>query len=470
MENAKHRLWAVTPLDGRYAPQIESLNAVFSEAALIKCRLQVEMHWLLHLSEVPELTKALGAMPPAMTKALNESIKSVPNAWLKQVKLEEQTTKHDVKAVEYVLREHLRGVAAKSPWLAMLHFACTSEDINNLSYALMLKDARDKVLIPALDNVLKNLIQHTEACAAMPMLSRTHGQSATPTTMGKELAVFGQRLLWAREACKQVIIRGKINGAVGNFNAHSIAFSDVNWNKVGESFVTKRLGITWNPYTTQIENHDWMASYADSWRHVNTILIGMCRDIWGYISLGYFTQKATAGEVGSSTMPHKVNPIDFENAEGNLGLANAIAVHLSDKLPISRWQRDLSDSTVQRAWGEQLGHSLLAYSSLLRGLQKISPAPKALARDLDNAWEVLTEAVQTVMRRYGVVDAYERLKAVSRGQAFDQQALKAVVEGCSELPADVRQKLLQMKPSDYVGIAPQLATNFVKDALKSIGS
>lgn len=470
MENAKHRLWAVTPLDGRYAPQIESLNAVFSEAALIKRRLQVEMHWLQHLSEVPQLTKALGTMPPAMAKTLADSIRNVPDAWLEQVKLEEQTTKHDVKAVEYVLREHLQGIANKSPWLAMLHFACTSEDINNLSYALMLKEAREKVLIPALDAVIKSLVHHTETCAAMPMLSRTHGQSATPTTMGKELAVFGQRLLWARAECERVVIRGKINGAVGNFNAHSIAFSDVDWDKVGESFVTKRLGLTWNPYTTQIENHDWMANYADAWRHTNTILIGLCRDIWGYISLGYFTQKAAAGEVGSSTMPHKVNPIDFENAEGNLGLANAIAVHLSDKLPISRWQRDLSDSTVQRAWGEQMGHTLLAYKSLLRGLQKISPATKAMSRDLDNAWEVLTEAVQTVMRRYGVVDAYERLKAVSRGQAFDQTALRAVVDGCHELPQDVRQKLLQMRPSDYVGIAPQLATNFVKDAHKMIGS
>ncbi len=465
MENSasSQRLWAITPLDGRYASQIESLRPIISEAALIKRRLQVEAHWLLHLAQVPTIVKAVGTMPAAMSKKLGELTAGIDDSILSMVKEQERTTKHDVKAVEYVLREQLQNTAEASSWLALLHFACTSEDINNLAYALMLKDARETVLLPALDQIVQTLATHIQTSAAMPMLSRTHGQSATPTTMGKELAVFAQRLLWAREDLAAAIIRGKINGAVGNFNAHTVAFPDVDWRQVCAAFVNQRLGLTWNPLTTQIENHDWMAGYADAVRRTNIILIGLCRDIWGYISLGYFTQKAAAGEVGSSTMPHKINPIDFENAEGNFGLANALATHLSDKLPISRWQRDLSDSTVQRAWGEQLGHSLLGYRSLLQGLSKIVPAPTTMRGDLDEAWEVLTEAVQTVMRRYGVVDAYERLKAVSRGQSFDHQALQQAIENCTELPADVRKTLAQLRPSDYIGVAPELATAFLRD-------
>ncbi|HWK52153.1 MAG TPA: adenylosuccinate lyase, partial [Steroidobacter sp.] len=367
----------------------------------------------------------------------------------------ERETNHDVKAVEYFVKSRLDAVPAWRSRREFVHFACTSEDINNLSYALMLKEARDQVLLPRLDALLARLKTLAHANADVPMMSRTHGQPATPTTLGKEIANFVYRLQRQRLRFSAVTIEGKINGAVGNFNAHQVAYPQVDWPMLGARFV-ESLGLTWNPYTTQIEPHDWNAEYFDTLARVNTILIDLCRDFWGYISLGYFRQRVVAGEVGSSTMPHKVNPIDFENGEGNLGLANALLRFLADKLPISRWQRDLTDSTVLRNVGVAASHSLIAWRSIERGLERVDVDRERLAADLDANWELLAEPIQTVMRRFGVENAYEQLKSLTRGQRIDAVALRSFIAGLA-IPDEAKKALLELSPATYTGVAARLA-------------
>jgi adenylosuccinate lyase len=458
-QSGHQQLWAITPLDGRYGPQLAGLGHIVSEGALIGYRVQVEAEWLLHLSTI-EQTKGYIELSPACRQLLTTLARREGTDWQQQVKDIERTTNHDVKAVEYFLQKRLRAAGAPDRTLAFIHFACTSEDINNLAYGLMLKELRHTRLLPLLEQVLADLASKAVQYGDVPMLARTHGQTATPTTLGKEIAVFGHRLQRQLILLNALPIDGKINGAVGNYNAHVAAFAGVDWPEVARSFVEDRLGLNFNPLTTQIENHDSVVEFASVIAHINTLLIGLSRDIWSYISIGYFRQRLKAGEVGSSTMPHKVNPIDFENAEGNLGLASAIARHFAEKLPISRWQRDLSDSTVLRAIGEMAGHSELAWRSLLRGLGKITADPETIARDLNDAWEVLAEPVQTVMRRHGVVDAYERLKAATRGKAVTRETLLAVIAECSELPADVKKQLSALTPSGYTGLASKLARDF----------
>ena len=372
-----------------------------------------------------------------------------------RVKEIERTTNHDVKAVEYLIKERLKDDAELGPALEFVHFACTSEDINNLSYALMLNEARNRVLLPKLDALIAKLREMAHAHAALPMLARTHGQTASPTTVGKELANVVARLQRQRDVLAALPMPGKINGAVGNYNAHAAAYPDIDWPAFSRKFV-QSLGLDWQPYTTQIEPHDGIAESCDAQRRIDTICIDLCRDIWGYISLGYFKQSVKAGEVGSSTMPHKVNPIDFENAEGNFGIANALLEHFAAKLPISRWQRDLTDSTVLRALGTAFGHALVGFDALLRGLDKLSVNPERLAADLDAAWEVLAEAVQTVMRRHGLPNPYEQLKALTRGHGIDEASMRAFITGL-ELPADAKQRLLEMTPGSYTGLAGRLA-------------
>jgi adenylosuccinate lyase len=446
-------LTALSPLDGRYAGKTAALRPVFSEAGLMHRRVLVELHWLLaladeaHVPEVPPLSSAARAA----LLAIGEHFSDADGERIKAI---ERTTNHDVKAVEYFIKEKVAGNAELAAVKEFIHFACTSEDINNLAYALMLRDARDRVLLPALDGVIAKLRQLAHAHAALPMLSRTHGQTASPTTLGKEIANVLARLERQRRQIAAVELTGKINGAVGNYNAHVVAYPEVDWPAFARRFV-EQLGIVFNPYTTQIEPHDCIAEIGDAIRRANTILIDFARDIWGYISLGYFRQVLKAGEVGSSTMPHKVNPIDFENAEGNFGLANALFEHFSAKLPISRWQRDLTDSTVLRALGTAFGHTQIALDALQRGLDKLTAAPERIAADLDASWEVLAEAVQTVMRRYGLPEPYEQLKALTRGQGITRDALKAFV-GQLDLPADVKQRLLDLTPAGYIGLAAEL--------------
>ena len=447
-------LTALSPLDGRYAGKTAALRPVFSEAGLMHRRVVVELRWLLALAgepgiaEVPPLSQAaraaLLAIGDAFSEADGERIKEI-----------ERTTNHDVKAVEYFIKEKVAGNTELAAAKEFIHFACTSEDINNLAYALMLRDARDGVLLPALDGVIAKLRDLAHAHAALPMLSRTHGQTASPTTLGKEIANVLARLERQRRQIAAVELTGKINGAVGNYNAHVTAYPEVDWPAFARRFV-EDLGLVFNPYTTQIEPHDCIAEIGDAVRRANTILIDFARDVWGYISLGYFRQVLKAGEVGSSTMPHKVNPIDFENAEGNFGLANALFEHFSAKLPISRWQRDLTDSTVLRALGTAFGHTLIALDALLRGLNKLNANPDRLAADLDASWEVLAEAVQTVMRRYGLPEPYEQLKALTRGHGITREALREFV-GKLELPAEARQRLLDLTPASYTGLARELA-------------
>jgi adenylosuccinate lyase len=404
-------LLALSPLDGRYAGKAEALRPIFSEYGLIKARVTVEVEWLLALAEEPGLTELPRFSYPA-TQRLRDVSSAFSVADAARIKDIERTTNHDVKAVEYFIKERLKDDAELGPALEFVHFACTSEDINNLSYSLMLKQARESVLIPALYGLTGKLRTLAHEHAGLPMLSRTHGQTASPTTVGKEFANVLARLERQRKQLAQVEMLGKINGAVGNYNAHVVAYPDIDWPAFSRHFV-ESLGLTFNPYTTQIEPHDGIAEMCDAQRRINTILIDLCRDVWGYISLGYFKQSVKAGEVGSSTMPHKVNPIDFENAEGNFGLANALLAHFAEKLPISRWQRDLTDSTVLRALGTAFGHSLIAIDALMRGLGKLTVNPENLAADLDAAWEVLAEPVQTVMRRYGLPNPYEQLKALT---------------------------------------------------------
>ncbi|WP_147652352.1 adenylosuccinate lyase [Vulcaniibacterium gelatinicum] len=448
------RLLALSPLDGRYAAKVDALRPIFSEYGLIRARVKVEVEWLIALAEEPAIAE-LPPFPTAATSRLRTLAEGFSPQDAARVKEIERTTNHDVKAVEYFIKERLRDDAELAPALEFVHFACTSEDINNLSYALMLEQARAAVLVPALDGIVATLRGMAHAHAAQPMLSRTHGQTASPTTLGKELANVVARLERQRAQILAVELTGKINGAVGNYNAHVAAYPEVDWPAFARRFV-ERLGLVFNPYTTQIEPHDTVAELGDAVRRANTILIDFCRDVWGYISLGYFRQKLKEGEVGSSTMPHKVNPIDFENAEGNLGVANALFEHFGAKLPISRWQRDLTDSTVLRALGTAFGHTLVALDSLDRGLGKLTVAPERLAEDLDAAWEVLAEAVQTVMRRHGLPNPYEQLKALTRGQGITEAAMREFIASL-ELPADAKQRLLAMTPASYTGLAERLA-------------
>ncbi|MEI2262409.1 adenylosuccinate lyase [Stenotrophomonas indicatrix] len=447
-------LLALSPLDGRYAGKVDALRPIFSEYGLIKARVTVEVEWLLALAAEPGIVELTAFSDAAIVRlrALSNGFSPAQAARVKEI---ERTTNHDVKAVEYFIKEQLKDDAELAPALEFVHFACTSEDINNLSYGLMLEQARREVLLPTLDGIATALRTLAHAQASQPMLSRTHGQTASPTTLGKELANVVARLERQRRQIAAVELTGKINGAVGNYNAHIASYPDVDWPAFAERFVTG-LGLVFNPYTTQIEPHDNIAEIGDAARRANIILIDLARDIWGYVSLGYFKQRLKEGEVGSSTMPHKVNPIDFENAEGNFGIANALFEHFSAKLPISRWQRDLTDSTVLRALGTAFGHSQVALDSLTKGLGKLEVNPQRLDADLDAAWEVLAEAVQTVMRRHGLPNPYEQLKALTRGQGITAESMRTFVQGL-ELPADAKQRLLEMTPGSYTGLAESLA-------------
>lgn len=450
-------LLALSPLDGRYQQKVTALRPFFSEYALIRKRVRIEIEWFKAITSIPDLT-GQATLSDETVARLDELYKNFSVQDAAAVKAIEARTNHDVKAVEYWLKEQLADneeIVARSEFI---HFACTSEDINNLSHGLMLKLSREQVMLPALDNIIQKLATLATELAEIPMLARTHGQSATPTTMGKEIANFVYRLRQGRERLMQVVMTGKINGAVGNYNAHLVAFPELDWEAFARTFV-EQLGLTFNPYTIQIEPHDKMAELFDAYARINTILLDMNRDIWGYVSLGYFRQKTKADEVGSSTMPHKVNPIDFENSEGNLGIANALLRHLSEKLPISRWQRDLTDSTVLRNMGVALGHTLLAYDSCLKGLNKLQIDTARLAADLDTAWEVLAEPIQTVMRRYGVPNPYEQLKALTRGKTgIDRMALQQFITQL-DIPAAEKERLLQLTPANYTGLAAHLAKN-----------
>ena len=447
-------LLALSPLDGRYAGKVDALRPVFSEYGLIKARICVEIEWLIALADEPGIVE-LPAFSEATKQRLRDLAAGFSPEQAEEVKKIERTTNHDVKAVEYFLKKQIDSDADLQGALEFVHFACTSEDINNLSYSLMLEEARSRIVLPALDGLIADLRRLSHEHAALPMLSRTHGQTASPTTLGKELANVVARLDRQRAQIGSVRLSGKINGAVGNYNAHVVAYPGVDWPALSRDFV-QGLGLHFNAYTTQIEPHDCVAEIGDAMRRINTILIDLCRDVWGYISLGYFRQRLKEGEVGSSTMPHKVNPIDFENAEGNLGLANALFEHFSAKLPISRWQRDLTDSTVLRALGTGFGHSLVAFDSLSKGLGKLTVAPERLRADLDAAWEVLAEPVQTVMRRHGLPNPYEQLKALTRGQGIDEAAMRGFIAGL-DLPDDAKQRLLALTPASYVGLAERLA-------------
>ena len=449
-----HALTALSPLDGRYASKVEALRPIFSEFGLMHRRVQVEIEWLLALAAEPKIVElpAFDTTQVATLKAIAEDFSEADGERIKAI---EATTNHDVKAVEYFIKEKIGADASLAQAKEFVHFACTSEDINNLSYALMLRDARRGVLLPQLDAVIATLRQMAHDHADVPLLSRTHGQTASPSTLGKEMANVAARLQRQRKQLAEVEVSGKINGAVGNYNAHVITYPDLDWRCFSQQFV-EGLDLDYNAYTTQIEPHDNIAEYCDAVRRANTILIDLARDIWGYISLGYFRQTLKAGEVGSSTMPHKVNPIDFENAEGNFGLANALLGHFAEKLPISRWQRDLTDSTVLRALGTAFGHTLVALESLKKGLGKLNINAERIAADLDTSWEVLAEAVQTVMRRYGLPQPYEQLKALTRGHGITRDSMREFIAGL-ELPADAKQHLLELTPAGYIGLAKRLA-------------
>jgi adenylosuccinate lyase len=451
---SSHALTALSPLDGRYASKVETLRPIFSEFGLMHRRVHVEIEWLLALAADPGIVElpAFTADQVARLKGISGDFSVDDGARIKTI---EATTNHDVKAVEYFIKERIGNDASLAQAKEFVHFACTSEDINNLSYALMLRDARDQVLLPALDGIIAQLRDLAHANAGLPMLSRTHGQTASPSTLGKELANVVARLERQRKQLAAVDVPGKINGAVGNYNAHAITYPELDWRGFSQRFV-ESLGLDYNAYTTQIEPHDGVAEYCDVVRRANIILIDLARDIWGYISLGYFKQALKAGEVGSSTMPHKVNPIDFENAEGNFGLANALLGHFAEKLPISRWQRDLTDSTVLRALGTAFGHTMVALESLKKGLGKLTVNADRLGADLDASWEVLAEAVQTVMRRYGLPEPYEQLKALTRGQGITKDSMRTFITGL-DLPADAKQRLLELTPGGYIGLAESLA-------------
>ncbi|MFV1922805.1 MAG: adenylosuccinate lyase [Methylotenera sp.] len=450
---------ALSPLDGRYQTKLDALRPFFSEYALIKHRAWVEVEWLKALSAATGLQE-IAPFSTETIKELDEAIAEFSEADAVQVKAIESRTNHDVKALEYWLKEKFFGNPEIKKASEFIHFACTSEDINNLSHGLMLKAARDTVIVPFLDKLIMRLGELAQELTDQSMLSRTHGQTASPTTMGKELANVVYRLKRQREQFAKNEILGKINGAVGNFNAHLSAYPDFDWETFAKQFV-ESLGLTYNPMTIQIEPHDYMAELYDAMARINTILIDLNRDLWAYISVGYFKQKVKAGEIGSSTMPHKVNPIDFENSEGNLGIANAILRHLAEKLPISRWQRDLTDSTVLRNMGVGFGYSLLGYDSCLRGLNKLEINAQRLAEDLDNSWEVLAEPIQTVMRRYGIENPYEQLKELTRGKGgINKTSLHAFIETLT-IPVEAKQRLLELTPANYTGKAAVLAKNNV---------
>lgn len=446
-------LTAISPIDGRYHSKTRALQPIFSEFGLIKHRVLVEARWLQALSqagfsEVPALSDEANAVLDAIVDRFSTD----DALHIKEIEAE---TNHDVKAVEYFLKEKIKDSDELNALSEFIHFACTSEDINNLSYALMLKDGRTEVMVPEISAIIQKLRELAHQYANVPMLSRTHGQSASPTTVGKEMANVVYRLERQLEQFKNIEILGKINGAVGNFNAHMVVYPDFDWPQFAEQFVIG-LGLQWNPYTIQIEPHDYMAEYFDVLARINTILIDFCRDMWGYISLGYFKQVPVAGEVGSSTMPHKVNPIDFENAEGNLGIANALFMHLSTKLPVSRWQRDLTDSTSLRNLGVGLAHGLIAYQSIMKGLAKVEVNENDLQHDLENNWAVLAEPIQTVMRRFGIENPYEKLKELTRGQEITEQHLRNFIETLG-LPSEAKQQLLELTPLTYLGNAVQQA-------------
>ncbi len=445
-----NELTAVSPLDGRYAPKTQPLREIFSEYGLIKRRVAVEVKWLQSLADHPGISELtpFSAAATATLNAIAENFSPEDAAKIKQI---EATTNHDVKAVEYFIKEALESSEELAAATEFVHFACTSEDINNLSHGLMLKDGIAEGILSPLRSVTAQLRQLAVDNADVAMLSRTHGQTASPTTLGKELANVVARLERQLEQLEHTKLLGKINGAVGNYNAHLSAYPDIDWATHAESFVTG-LGLSWNPYTTQIEPHDYIAELFDNIARANTIILDLDRDIWSYISIGYFTQRTIAGEVGSSTMPHKVNPIDFENSEGNLGIANAVLHHMSSKLPISRWQRDLTDSTVLRNLGTGIGYSLIAYQATLKGLGKLEVNRQRLAQDLDNSWEVLAEPIQTVMRRYGIEEPYEKLKALTRGQQMDRDVISAFVETL-DIPEDAKNYLLNLTPATYTGNA-----------------
>ena len=447
-------LSALSPLDGRYAGRMTALRPLMSEFGLMHRRIQVEVEWFIALSDAgfAEL-KPLSEASRGYLRSLVHRFSEADAGAIKDI---EKTTNHDVKAVEYWLKARFKGHADLEAGAEFVHFACTSEDINNTSHALMLKAARDKVLLPALDAVIAKLRQMAVALAELPMLSRTHGQTASPTTVGKEIANVVARLVKARERIAGVALLAKMNGAVGNFNAHIAAYPEFDWESFSRKVVEQRLGLAFNPYTIQIEPHDYMAELFDAVTRSNTILIDWARDVWGYISLGYFKQRLKDGEVGSSTMPHKVNPIDFENAEGNFGLANALLTHLSQKLPVSRWQRDLTDSTVLRNMGVAIGYAVLGLDSLAKGLDKLETNTAALAADLDDAWEVMAEAIQTVMRRHGLPEPYEQLKKFTRGQPMTRELMQGFIAALA-LPQEEKTRLLAMTPGSYIGLAADLA-------------
>jgi adenylosuccinate lyase len=447
-------LAALSPLDGRYARTAEPLRQYFSEQGLIRFRVRVELAWLQALAAETRI-KEIRPFSPGTKQAFLKLLKDFSERDAEQIKNIEAKTNHDVKAIEYWLKGKLTKNTEVQRSLEFIHFACTSEDINNLAYALMLTESRAQVMLPGLDALVEVLGQLARKHAAMPMLSRTHGQAASPTTLGKELANFARRLQRARERIAAVAILGKANGAVGNYNAHLAAYPEFRWEEFARKFV-ESLGLEFNAYTTQIEPHDCIAELLDAYARANGVLLDLDRDLWGYVSLGYFRQRTKKGEVGSSTMPHKVNPIDFENSEGNIGIANALLRHLADKLPVSRWQRDLSDSTALRNVGAALGHTLLAYAACQRGLAKLEADRDRLAEDLEANWEVLTEAVQQVMRRYGVPEAYEKLKAISRGRRLDRAALTKFIRSLA-IPPEAKKRLLGLTPAKYTGLASELA-------------
>ena len=445
---------ALSPLDGRYESKVSALREHFSEFGLIRNRVKVEIEWLKALAAAPELAE-IAPFSAATVAELDAVIADFSVADGEAVKAIEATTNHDVKAMEYWLKQRLGHNPEVTRVTEFIHFGCTSEDINNVSHALMLRDGRDGVLLPSLDKIIARLVELAHQHAELPMLSRTHGQPASPTTLGKEMANVVYRLRRVRKAIASVELTAKFNGAVGNYNAHLSAYPEFDWEAFNGRFI-ESLGLTFNPYTIQIEPHDAMAELYDATARANTIVLDICRDIWMYISLGYFKQKLKAGEIGSSTMPHKVNPIDFENAEGNLGLANSVLRHLADKLPVSRMQRDLTDSTVLRNMGVAFGYAVLAYDSCLRGLGKLEAEPARLAADLDACWEVLAEPIQTVMRRYAVPNPYEQLKELTRGKGITKEALQAFI-GTLAIPEAEKARLLEMTPASYIGKAAELA-------------
>ncbi len=447
-------LTAVSPIDGRYSEKCADLRPIFSEYGLIRHRVLVEVRWLQWLAAHPDIPE----VPPLSGHAshiLDGIAENFSPDDARRVKNIERTTNHDVKAVEYFLKERIAGNSELEAVSEFIHFACTSEDINNLAYGLMLREARAQILLPSMDELIDAITELAHRHADQPMLSRTHGQPASPTTLGKEMANTAYRLRRQREQVITVPLLGKLNGAVGNYNAHLAAYPDVDWERTAREFVTS-LGLSWNPYTTQIEPHDYIAELFDAVSRFNTILLDFDRDVWGYISLGYFRQKTVAGEVGSSTMPHKVNPIDFENSEGNLGLANAIFGHLAAKLPVSRWQRDLTDSTVLRNLGVGIAYSILAWQGTLKGIAKLEVDPARLAEDLDQCWEVLAEPVQTVMRRYGVEQPYEKLKELTRGKGIDRESLHAFIRTLA-IPDKEKKRLMELTPATYIGNAAEQA-------------